>query len=1253
MSTFSIPNFLLKKTLGVVDAFPAETNITKETPGVALNRLFYNQLNSLPIPSTAPTAPTTTYTYSNTSRTLSLNTVSTTISISSSVQTKNTSITPDLVFTGYIDSNGGITATSTNAYGLLFTSKTYPWIQYVDRLQITINYLQTYSYSFGPIQLLSNSIPFNYDPGSTYTITISPSLGSFNNKLTVPQSEYIIEKDAGYIYFINSNWSTPTLSDQSIPLISFYRYNSSYNGAIGIPTNIGSFAGAYYQGTGALAYGSNAGYTGQGMNSIAIGTNAGNYGQGTGSIAIGYLAGPTGMTSNSIALNASGVPLSATGPTGGFYVAPVASYSGSQGPFKLLAYGADKQIVTVTGATGLNLSLSTPTVTYDSWLLTNLIGAPPAISLSVDKITTTDAYIIFSYPSQFYSGISTSGLLPYINNMFVNLYNSTVESNNNKNDNGVTGTNFLNAISSSTINNFIAKTTPVDSSTIVQCINISKTKENGLSTYTTASTKLLKTYTIKYSSLTPGEYANFYLWYSNNNPNNNIATINFKYNTPQSPTYATNLTITPNLNNQTITISFTSSTMIDSGDSLSTAKLNYNIKYYAINGSNTFRYGGTYDTSRITPVESVQNALVSTTYSQDISDYIYPDTAYYVTLNASNTNYNGYTGTTGTTILNSTTSFLKTVGPPLVRISDGQTDKTTSLTSAKSVYYGTTVNNLLKTSADIANLNFKNTYNIHNDYLSRGSTGSNLITFNTNLSGFTGGSVIQGPTYSLNGFSGTYNYPETSANGISISATNFNDQYSSNGMDGYYLQSDINISMASSILYNNSNQYKLSVTGTYAASNSGKSYQTYRNFYYDGETITPKILGFTGIFNTTACTQICGVTGIISSTVTLKTSVTGIGNYFYNSDKILSYTNPNQLGAFSRQTETDLTNLTTGTGPTGFKYVNTFVTNVTTTPSTYYNGSLSYSVNAYNIKNETVSTTFTDNKSYILFNDNLISIANTQASTKTSIPNVDTTSAVNGVRIWSCNPGYETDNSSINNISNNGNSYTSLDPLFDNKQSLVGVTGSTELLLWSNNGKSVYQSIGTQNTNGYIDYSSSYYSDSLKNTVNYNITPSSSLRYATFAWKVDTSKLTASGNKNIQFILKNVPINNLTTDDNWGSLLLSNIKLSLFYRVEQLSSIYLFDSSSSTPWIDGNLYSYDTSTVTISSSNFNSKTIKYTGLLSNKSVSIDTTNANVTFNVILGNPLNSDTPNEIYIYTRIGIPTNLYFYFENITCKLV
>jgi len=45
---------LYKKTLGVPYSSIASDDITKETPGISLSRLFNSQINAFPIPSTAP-----------------------------------------------------------------------------------------------------------------------------------------------------------------------------------------------------------------------------------------------------------------------------------------------------------------------------------------------------------------------------------------------------------------------------------------------------------------------------------------------------------------------------------------------------------------------------------------------------------------------------------------------------------------------------------------------------------------------------------------------------------------------------------------------------------------------------------------------------------------------------------------------------------------------------------------------------------------------------------------------------------------------------------------------------------------------------------------------------------------------------------------------------------------------------------------------------------------------------------------------
>lgn len=293
-------DFLYKKNLGVVNSQGPAISYQSETAGNARPRIISNlQLFSQPIPQNAPT---------------------------------------DLGAAMFVNLDGtilGFTDFSGLALGSIRTSVTYPYIQYVDKLKLSP--ASKYAYYFNNpgvstnINLLSNAIPYNYNPSNTtwaYTVTSTNYPGG-----NVDPSLYIVDTDAGYLYFVNTTDWTP----YGTPYISFYRYN----GTIGIPTNIGNFAGAYGQGSGAIAFGN----------------SAGSFNQGTNSIAIGAFAGPTGLTANSIVLNASGTGLAGTGPTGGFYVAPIASYSGSTGPFMLLAYGTDRQIVSVTGAalTAMNI----------------------------------------------------------------------------------------------------------------------------------------------------------------------------------------------------------------------------------------------------------------------------------------------------------------------------------------------------------------------------------------------------------------------------------------------------------------------------------------------------------------------------------------------------------------------------------------------------------------------------------------------------------------------------------------------------------------------------------------------------------------------------------------------------------------------------------------------------------------------------------------------------------------------------------
>ena len=376
-------DLLLKKYLGVVETSLSNT-FASEAAGNARPNVFTNQLYNSPIPNTAPSGP------------LSLNSPLTTITI--------TSPSPDLVLTGYVSSSGSITSTPpsnisfstfTITPGVVYTSKTYPYIQYIQHLPLSSSGLSagtSYRYTdpTSGTNILQNMIPFNYDPAQSsfknYLYT-----GNGNNYINtktnlIDQKYYLIDCDAGYLMFINGDYSES--STGSSPLISFYRYN----GAIGIPTNLGSFAGAYNQNVNALAYGSGAGQFNQATGAIAIGFQAGQYSQGTGTIgaalAIGYQAGVTGQNTNTVAVGfqagnlnqgtgsiavgyqaGSIVPSSVSGSTGSAYL------TSGNFPLSLSMYSAN----TFSSSNTIS-SISLPLTGSNTFTLSNTSVVPGMIT---------------------------------------------------------------------------------------------------------------------------------------------------------------------------------------------------------------------------------------------------------------------------------------------------------------------------------------------------------------------------------------------------------------------------------------------------------------------------------------------------------------------------------------------------------------------------------------------------------------------------------------------------------------------------------------------------------------------------------------------------------------------------------------------------------------------------------------------------------------------------------------------------------
>ena len=172
-----------------------------------------------------------------------------------------------------------------------------------------------------------------------------------------------------------------------------------------------------------VTIGAGAGSISQGNYAVAIGRGAGYSSQGTNAIAIGYNAGQTQQAAGSIVIDASGGFINAA--YGGFYVAPVRSTT-STGNY--MVYNKETGEVqyseaTIFGATGAAgpAGLIGPTgpgttgiYANDTWLLTNLLGQPPAVVFGTPIYTSEVIYIPWIYPTQNKVGWGADIWLPSI-----------------------------------------------------------------------------------------------------------------------------------------------------------------------------------------------------------------------------------------------------------------------------------------------------------------------------------------------------------------------------------------------------------------------------------------------------------------------------------------------------------------------------------------------------------------------------------------------------------------------------------------------------------------------------------------------------------------------------------------------------------------------------------------------------------------------------------------------------------------------
>ena len=204
-------------------------------------------------------------------------------------------LVPDLSFNQIIDPLG--TAYESRKYN----STAYPWIVKYQYVQLASEqYRRSYngSISGNSGNLLSQTIPFNYDPAGSYGINVyafsgsSTVAGNFTqDNSTMP---WYYDKDAGFITFYGNASDRDTFLSKN-PLMTFWRYEGEFGLGSSTVGATGSTFGDYMYWSGSewvtgsldIHLGSGAGSNNQGSYAVAVGYQAGQNTQGSGSIAVG------------------------------------------------------------------------------------------------------------------------------------------------------------------------------------------------------------------------------------------------------------------------------------------------------------------------------------------------------------------------------------------------------------------------------------------------------------------------------------------------------------------------------------------------------------------------------------------------------------------------------------------------------------------------------------------------------------------------------------------------------------------------------------------------------------------------------------------------------------------------------------------------------------------------------------------------------------------------------------------------------
>ena len=920
---------------------------------------------------------------------------------------------------------------------------------------------------------------------------------------------------------------------------------------------------------------------------------------------------------------------------------------------------------------------STATSTLDPWLNANFIAQPPAPSLLTSASFPTDIYVVVNPPPQTTLPILSTPV-PVINYVSAGILN---------NSSSLTTTLLQFPTTSSLTTSLVTKENASTLSTSSLCIHLSILSTTSMPTtyaLTTSQSITMKNYSITTSQLSSSQ---LYVWYSNNAMGSypyNVLSVPISYVLPGYPGSFTITSFNSSTNPSTdpSLIVIFNAPLADSTNNISasTSPLTYKIAYTK-NNTNIVRQSGAFGPTADYnyPYPANNSVINSTTLSLVNSQTypIYPDTEYTMTgFSATNQSNNLTTATLSSTQTITTPGF-NLGGASASQYLTANANNNNTLTNqtlvqGKSVAAPNSTVSLLASPAttfQTPNMAF----NIQNAYATRGllaTSTTNLVTIVSQLNQDNVG-VISGTSTTII-FNGGTALTTTVANTNSSTTATVIDQYTNAPpqFQGYYQYANVvtSITTPSALFKSTSasnNGYNLSVVGTYPTTN-GNSVSTYNSnkFYYDGYTGNSSLttpLTSASIANATL-KQICGVWVITNDNFKLNvqtSNVFGIGSYFYNQTQIMTYNlSPNTLTALPETTLTSTNVSNFSSAVVDNKITSALTFSQPTLPITIGNTTpykSSFSVNT------TIYDAYGNNNS-----SNIVTISPAPIYDPTVQPlTLNTILTLNAVNV-SCGRVYSgttsignemaNPNNTLNNLTNNGTAFT--DSAYNNSQLLTSTNYANELL-YSNG---YFQTPGA-NVNGSLGYGNytTYYKGSNTQPDYSSITAADTgYRYCTFAWNISDN---VKNSTKVIFTLNNFSANNgfnVTSSYTSNGTIYNGMiaftngttsrPLLFYYRLEDRPNFNGGNSSTNTPWINGNSTAAG---LTLINANTVNNSAPLTGVYMNAGDGNSNSYSNENKILTIGGNLATfnATSNQV-LYCRIGLPMNTYSYFSNINAVL-